>query len=84
MSKSELFLDLTSGVAPGEERGERPVMVEANANCTDCNTVHDIEKCPKCGAWIELGFGLMFGGFGPYKFCTSKTCDWFWKMEAEE
>jgi len=67
---------------PGEH-GERPVMVEANAHCPDCDTVHDIEKCPRCGAWIELGYGLMGGGFGPYKFCQNEACDWMWKNVEE-
>ena len=32
--------------------------------------------CPKCGSETDNGFGLAFGGYGPYVHCTSDTCDW--------
>ena len=79
----KVHLDFESGVAPGQERGERPLLHAKDVDCGDCGQVHDLEKCPKCGAWIEHGFGLMFGGFGPYKFCRNDACDWFWKRESE-
>jgi hypothetical protein len=60
-------------------QGADPILVEKDADCPDCGSVHDLEKCPKCGAWITHGFGLMGGGFGPYKFCNNEQCDWFWK-----
>src|SRR5262245_7546697 len=41
-------------------------------------------KCPKCGAPVDPGFGLAFGGFGPYETCSKKKCDWFWKRIAPE
>jgi hypothetical protein len=40
--------------------------------------------CPKCGAETELGFGLMGGGYGTYRFCTSEACDYFIKHQEEE
>ena len=61
--------------------GEPAVLVEADHDCKCCGKVHDIEACPKCGSDIVLGFGLMFGGFGRYKFCESADCDWRWKKE---
>lgn len=64
---------------PGEV-GERPIMVNENAHCPDCGKVHDIEKCPKCGAHIDLGFGLLGGGYGPYKTCSNDYCGWMWKQ----
>ncbi len=66
----------TRSADPQHEYGERPVMVEKDADCPDCGSVHDMEACPKCGADIVLGFGLAFGGFGEYKFC--EECDWHW------
>lgn len=43
----------------------------------------DSLSCPDCDSleWVEVGFGLAGGGFGPYTFCTecsriiSKTCE---------
>lgn len=46
--------------------------------------VLDYEKCPKCGAKTETGYGLMGGGCGPYVFCTVDTCDWMYKEQDEE
>ena len=64
------------------EYGERPSLVEEDADCPDCGQIHDLEACPKCGADIVLGFGLMFGSFGEYKFCEKGLdvdgCDWYW------
>ncbi len=38
------------------------------------------EKCPKCGADTEMGYGLMGGGMGPYWYCDGENeCDWFFK-----
>ncbi len=31
------------------------------------------EKCPKCGGELYEGFGLAFGGMGPYQCCMQ--CD---------
>lgn len=73
-----------AGPEPGTETGERPVLVAENAHCDECGQQHDIEVCPKCGSFITLGFGLMFGGYGEYKFCNNEQCDWFWKREGEE
>jgi hypothetical protein len=64
---------------PGQEYGDRPILVEKDHNCAECRRVHDIEKCPKCGAPIFLGYGLGFGpGVGEYKACDG-GCDWSWK-----
>jgi hypothetical protein len=72
------FADIADGM------GDRPVMVHENKFCEDCGKEHEFEKCPKCGSWIDIGFGLMFGGYGPYKFCQSDECDWFYKEQVEE
>ena len=56
---------------------EPAILVKTAVDCPDCGKVHDIEACPKCGSDIVLGFGLMFGGYGEYKFC--EVCDWWWK-----
>lgn len=69
---------------PAGEHGERPILVEKNADCSDCGRKHDMEKCPECSSWIELGFGLMFGGFGEYKFCQNEKCGWHWKRVLAE
>ena len=71
------------GGEPGSETGERPILVEENADCVDCGQKHDIEVCPKCGAFIDFGYGLAFGGCGIYKYCSNDACDWFWKQEDE-
>jgi len=78
-----IFVDPTAG-EPGSEQGDQPVLVEKNANCAECEAVHDIEKCPKCDAHIELGYGLAFSGCGEYKYCSSESCDWFWKRQDSE
>lgn len=57
---------------------------KGDGHCPDCGRVHDIEACPKCGADIQLGYGLMFGGMGEYKFCENDACDWFWKREDRD
>lgn len=72
------------GGQPGEETGEPPVLVATDAPCAECGHSHDFEACPQCGAWITIGYGLMFGGMGLYKFCNNETCDWFWKREDDE
>lgn len=51
------------GPPEGDEIGQRSV---------------DGSTCPKCGAKAEYGFGLAYGGYGPYEFC-SNDCGWFWK-----
>jgi len=66
------------------EYGEPPVLIEQNRDCMYCGQVHDIEACPKCGFDIVLGFGLMFGGYGEYKFCEGDDCDWYWKRQDLE
>ncbi len=63
--------------APKKEYGERPTMIERNADCSDCGQVHDLEACPKCGADIDIGYGFALGSLGEYKVCE-KACGWFW------
>lgn len=31
--------------------------------------LNEPDKCPKCGVWLEMGFGLAGGGYGPYTYC---------------
>lgn len=60
-----------------------PILVEEDAHCEECGQVHDMEKCPDYGAWIDIGYGLAFGGCGTYKSCVN-SCGWSWKELDEE
>ncbi len=60
-------------------KGTPPILVERDAACGDCGRRHDMEKCPKCGSWIELSYGLMGGGLGAVKFCSNEKCNWMFK-----
>lgn len=51
--------------------GAFPVFVAKDRYCPDCGCCHDFEKCPHCGAWIEIQYGI--GGLR--KWC-SKECGW--------
>jgi len=42
----------------------------------------DDGRCPECGAVIDSGFGLAFGGFGPYHTCSE--CQWWHKEQCDE
>lgn len=47
------------------------------------------EFCPLCGADLEddfiPGFGLAYGGYGTYWYCTDENCQWFYKkMEQSQ
>lgn len=64
--------------------GNPPILVAENKFCDECGYTHDFEKCPECGAWIDIGFGLAYGGFGEYKSCQSDKCNWFYKEMGEE
>ena len=73
--------DITLHVSETEQvypQGNPPIFVEKKL-CDECKKIHDFYKCPKCGAWITEGFGLMGGGFGSYQFCNNEDCDWFRK-----
>ena len=59
--------------------GLPPILKEKDVLCTDCGHVHDIELCPICGDYITIGYGLMGGGLGVYKFCNTDGCAWFFK-----
>ena len=64
--------------------GTPPTLIEKDHDCQECGSTHDLEACPKCGSWISHGYGLMFGGFGAYKYCNNDSCDWLWKrLEVE-
>lgn len=39
------------------------------------------EKCPRCGAEVETGYGLAGGGFGTYWFCWTDSCEWMAKIQ---
>jgi len=53
------------------------ILVEKDADCDECGTVHDIEVCPLCKSYIQLGYGLMFGGMGAFSFCLNDDCNWY-------
>lgn len=40
--------------------------------------------CPKCGADMVEGFGLMGGGYGAYEACVAPGCGHFTKHEVPE
>ncbi len=42
------------------------------------------EKCPKCGADLISGYGLMGGGIGLYVVCDTDGCDFFEKQQDAE
>lgn len=46
-------------------------------------SIEGIELCPLCGADLKddfiPGFGLAYGGYGTYWYCTSDDCPWFYK-----
>ncbi len=42
------------------------------------------KRCPKCGGDIEVGYGFMGGGIGPYAFCVNAKCDYFVKEQDRE
>lgn len=54
-----------------------PVLVKKDHDCEECGRVHDIEVCPWCGSYIDLGFGIAFGSYGTYAVCMSDDCEWF-------
>ena len=43
-----------------------------------------VERCPLCNADLTdefiPGFGLAYGGYGLYWYCTSDDCPWFYKI----
>lgn len=42
------------------------------------------DECPECGARTEHGYGLAYGGFGPYAYCTADDCDFFAKQQDKD
>jgi len=48
----------------------------------------EIMVCPVCGADLTdkyiPGYGLAYGGFGAYWYCTSEDCEWFYKEMARD
>ena len=48
----------------------------------------EIPLCPLCGADLTdefiPGYGLAYGGFGTYWYCTSEDCDWYYKEMARD
>lgn len=50
------------------------------------NTGENVEEngasvCPKCGAPVIHGYGLMGGGMGMYSLCDNDACDFFEKTQ---
>lgn len=76
----EIIID---GAEIRDGMGDPPILVDENRFCDECENEHEFEKCPKCGSWIHISFGLMFGGYGLAKWCQNDKCDWFYK-ELEE
>lgn len=44
----------------------------------------ETEKCPKCGADVDYGYGLAGGGIGPYRYCHGDDCDYFEKTQDQD
>jgi hypothetical protein len=82
---------------PGEY-GMPAVLVENERDCEECGHVHEIEVCPRCGAYIDIvpvGYSPL--GFGTHKYCTGRgdykfryddePCRWswheIWPLDAE-
>lgn len=63
-----------------------PILVEEEVYCGECHNIHDLERCPWCNYWIGMGYGIIPGGMGSYKFCLNDDCDWVYydKEEIEE
>src|SRR5882672_2540213 len=40
--------------------------------------------CPKCGAELEMGYGLAGGGMGPYMYCSNERCNFLQKFQDPE
>lgn len=76
LAESGLVVEQADG---GRTRGTPPVLVEKDAACGDCGKRHDMEKCPRCGSWIGMGYGLAGGGVGVYYYCLGDGCDWTFK-----
>lgn len=60
-----IYIHVDEAAKPGE-KGERATVKD------------DKPICPKCGSGVECGFGLAYGGYGPYEFCAD-DCGWYWK-----
>lgn len=58
--------------------GLPPIFVDTRL-CDECSSVHDFEKCPLCGSWIDVSYGFVFGGLGTYYVCQRLLCPWFFK-----
>lgn len=48
------------------------------------DSLEGLERCPKCGEETTFGFGLAFGGYGPYVMCMEEDCDWAAKQYLSE
>lgn len=46
--------------------------------------VIDVDVCPKCGAGVIHGYGLMGGGMGPWVICETDSCTFFMKEQDLE
>jgi hypothetical protein len=69
VSKYQVHIDLAT-VDP-----EREVTHEA---------LLELKSCPKCKGELIHGFGLAFGGFGPYAVCETEGCDFVAKASDED
>ncbi len=58
-----------------EQKPPPAVMVDP-VECSVPNLPFE-EKCPECGGELYQGFGLAYGGMGPYQCCLD--CDWVTK-----
>lgn len=43
----------------------------------------DDDKCPQCGVELMMGFGLAYGGYGPYWVCEADDCDYVFKRQDQ-
>jgi len=61
----------------------KPTVCIDTDQCTVPNAPFE-ERCPKCGDPVVNGFGLAFGGFGAYQYCSFEGCDWATKHYEPE
>lgn len=55
------------GVSNPPKNQKPPILVEEEVYCGECHHLHELEKCPECGSWIEVWYDYM-------SHLTNKTC----------
>lgn len=58
------------------------LVIHFSSSTSRVSSVPFENACPKCEGNLQSGYGLAYGGFGPYQFCES--CDWATKHPEPE